>query len=413
MRSMKLLACVLVLVSAWSCKKDDDGDTGSGVVVIAGNGAGTAAVNSDGGSAGTGSIVTDAGGVETDAGGGDTDAGLTPIEAPPEVADVAAALVDGICGAFVACLGSATLTEQLGGEDCKARFNAEFLSGEFAYLQDSIDTARVKLEPSQLAACTSGLKAMGCGIETDSFPDACEKAVAGQVAVGDECVISSDCVGTAYCRTEAECPSHCAALLKAGDSCAKDEECGDALVCQGGKCASPGAETDACEGATGVECGLGLVCWDANDEPVKAGTCNTTDATLSGDEGDECSPGSVLCKDGLSCAYSDSSSTQFACAKAVGSGDKCFLSLPGQCPSDEYCDAADVATEGTCTKKPAEGDDCIAGVRCAPSHVCVPDGSGGGVCRHVQNNGGTCKIDDVCRSGYCNAAKCEPPPVCN
>jgi hypothetical protein len=268
------------------------------------------------------------------------------------------------------------------------------------------------LDSSKVAACSAGIKAMGCGIEADSFPAVCDEAIAGQVAVGDACVINADCVGTAFCKLGAACPSVCTELFGEGDACAKDEECGDDLVCAGGKCAAPAGEGDACEGTTGKACAMGLVCWDATDEPPTAGVCHTTAETLVGALGDECSPGSTLCEEGLSCAYAASSGTQYACKARVGSGDSCLLALPGQCPVDEYCDTANYAEPGTCTPKPGEGEACLVGVKCAPSLVCVPDGKGGGICRPFQNNGGKCAIDDACRSVYCDAATCEPPVAC-
>lgn len=415
MRSMKVLACVLLIVCASACKKseDDGNEAGTGGGTTAGtSGAGTNGGGNDGGTAGTGNTNPDGGTNNTDVDGG-VDSAVPPIEAPPAITELAESIADGVCGALVDCLGQAPLAELLGGESCTTRYTAEFLSADYARLQDSIDAKRVTLDSTKMDACVSGTKAMGCAIQTDNLPAACEDAIKGSVALGEECVIDADCEGTAFCRLEASCPSVCSALLVKDDECTKDGECGDKLACLNGKCTELAGDGDACEGSTGTECAFGFACWDADDDPPKAGECHTNAETQVGDVGDECSPGSVLCKAGLSCAYDGTSTTAFSCKEQVDSGDACNVGLPGQCPSGEYCNAGAISEDGTCVARPGDGDPCPAIGGCAAGHLCVPNGSGGGVCRHFQNNGGACKIDDQCRSGYCNAAVCEPPVACD
>ena len=411
MRSMNVLVCAAFALSLFACQKAQDTAGAAGAGSAAGSNAAGSGSTTDGGSSGSAAVV-DGSVADTDgSANATTDAATPPVEAPPAIADLAAALATGICGGLLDCVGKSKLSDLVGGEACEARVTAELLSGEFAYLQASIDAHRVKLDSTQLDACSSGIKDLGCLIQTDNFPAACEQAVQGQLAVGKTCTISSDCAGTAFCQLDA-CPAHCAELLAAGDQCTKDEECGDNLICLGGKCAVPGHAGAACSGTSGKVCALGFTCWNGTQSVT--GECHSNSDTLVASEGATCEPGGALCKEGLACVYFDTALTNgFHCEKPVASGAKCHQGLPGQCPGSEYCDAAGVTVAGTCKPKPTDGQACVGSGVCAPSFVCVPNGSGGGLCRRIENNGGACKIHAACRSGYCSAAICEPPPVCN
>jgi hypothetical protein len=257
----------------------------------------------------------------------------------------------------------------------------------------------------------SGIKAMGCKVQTDSFPADCETLVEGSVKLGDACTISSDCEGTAFCKMQT-CPAVCSALLAAGDSCKKDEECGDDLVCNAGMCQKPSKQNEACVGTSGKVCAFGYSCWNGTD--TTDGTCHSNAETLAGAKDDTCEPGGVLCMEGLSCVFDGVS--QFHCEEKVGSGGNCHRGLPGQCPAGEFCNTAtqgSVTEMGTCKTLPGDGEDCVQpGGACQAGLVCILETGTTTICRPIHDNGGSCKMDAACRSGYCDAAVCKPPPVC-
>jgi Dickkopf N-terminal cysteine-rich region len=179
-----------------------------------------------------------------------------------------------------------------------------------------------------------------------------------------------------------------------------------------GTCATPGKDDATCAGATGNVCALGWNCWNGTNST--AGTCQTNADTLINAENAACEPGSKLCKEGLSCVFDGAG--DFHCEARVASGAACHRGQPGQCPAGEFCDTAnpmDVTVAGTCKPLPGDGEECAFPGACAPGMVCVPETTSTALCRPIHDNGGACKIDDACRSGYCNAAKCEPPPLCN
>lgn len=412
-KSLLLGLFVIFSTAAIGCSKDDDaaGDAGGGSSAgTSGGGAndgGSSQTDAGGGSAGTGSATQDGG--TSGAGGSGGSGGSGTIDAPPAIAELAEKIAGGICAALLDCVGPTKLTNMVGGEDCTERVKVEFLNGEFAYLQGSIDADRVVVTPTSVDACVAGIEALGCDIETHSFPAACETALEGKVKLGDVCTIDTDCAGTAFCNTDS-CPSVCTALRGAGGSCNSDDECGDDLVCIG-TCQAPQKDGGACAGTTGKVCALGWNCW--NGDSTTAGVCHTNAETLVVAEGKTCEPGSTLCKEGLSCVWDGAAA--FHCEAKVGAGEACRRGLPGQCPSDHYCATSnpkDVTQQGTCELLPGNGKECAYPGVCAPGLVCVPDGTTA-VCRPIHDNGGACKIDAACRSGYCSSTICEAPAVCD
>ncbi len=368
---------------------------------LAGTSAGTSGVSGSGDT--DGSVPDDDGGGEP----GDPDAYVPMLPpADPEILEIATTFAESICVSLEACVGPTKLNELVGREDCELRVAAEFLARDLAVLEQSIQAGRVIYDESMLGACAEGLAAMGCAIATDTFPAACEETIKGTVAIGEACKIDSDCEGAAFCQMTG-CPSLCASLLEEGDSCHRTEDCGDGLLCEAGECARPARANEPCKGPTGKSCALGLNCWGATD--VAAGTCHTNAETLARDEGEVCEPGGVLCKEGLSCVWNGLSN--FHCEKKVAAGALCHPGLPGQCPSDHFCNALDVTAVGTCERLPAGGRPCVANGQCAPGYACVP-GESEPVCARINYNDGACATDAACRSGYCNAGTCEIPPIC-
>jgi hypothetical protein len=268
----------------------------------------------------------------------------------------------------------------------------------------------VLYDAAQLPACLDGVRELGCDVLTDSFPQPCVDVLAGNVPEEGECTIGAECEGTAFCAGAATgmCPSTCTALLAQGAACSANNECGDGLLCTRGTCQAPSRSGEPCGGDSGRTCALGFNCMGSTDTVV--GECVENATVQVGEENDACEPGGTLCREGLSCVFA--SGEDFHCRPRVGSGEACRLGLPGQCPYDEYCDAASVMQEGTCLPLPGDAEPCVLGDVCAPGFACVMEVLGA-LCRPIRDNGGDCAAPQACRSGRCEAGKCAPPPACD
>jgi hypothetical protein len=350
--------------------------------------------------AGSGGNGGNAGAAGMDSGSEPTPFPETPLSELPQ------AFAGAICDALLGCLGEAKLRELTRREGCDAAVEAELRAKDFAHMDSSISAGRVLYDPERLEECLEGIAALECDVLTQTFPAPCTAVLDGNVAVGEECVITADCEGSAFCASDS-CPSKCTALLAEGTSCSGSDQCGDGLDCSGGECIAAAQSGGECGGGSGKACALGLNCKGATDTEV--GTCVANAEIQVGDAGDVCEPGGELCKDGLSCVFDGG--TGFHCEAAVSAGGACHLGLPGQCPSDEYCDATEVTAESTCRKLPGAGEDCVLNGLCKGGLVCVADG-GSNVCHAVADNGGECVSNATCRSDHCASGLCEPPPAC-
>lgn len=416
---MRTLVSALLVLGLIGCGGDDEGSSGmSGQGAgTGGAGAGGAGAGASGGSSGaagmaTGGMGGGAGGSSGSAGeggaGGEGGGGGMPVIVP--LAQVPAQFAGAICDALEACVGPRKLSDLTRGEACDARLTAELEAGELAYIDASITGGRVLYNPEQLEGCLQGIRAMGCAVATDTYPEACVQVIAGNVPQGGACTISSECEGTAFCAGRNACPSTCQPLLSAGAACLSDDECGDGLVCAGGECLALAGEGAACGGNTGVTCALGLGC--INFTETTPGVCTPNAEILSGDVDGACSPAGTLCKEGLSCVPVSAAPEAWRCKAGVAAGEACMLALPGQCPNGYYCDAAGFFVEGTCVALPEDGAPCVlTQLLCAPGFACVVEGSNP-VCRAIKPNGEACSGDAACRSGRCSGGACAPPVVC-
>jgi hypothetical protein len=377
------------------------GSGGSGAQAGRGNDGGATQAGDDASTrGGSGGGSGGGGAVGADSGSDPTPFPDTPLSKLPE------AFAGAICDALSGCLGEAKLRELTRREGCKAAVEAELRAKDFAHMDGSISAGRVLYDPERLEECLEGIAALECDVLTHTFPEPCVAVLDGNVKLGEECVITADCEGAAFCASDS-CPSNCTALLGVGKSCSGDDQCGDGLDCSGGKCIAPAAAGDECGADSGKACALGLNCKGATDTVV--GSCVTNSVVQVGDEGDVCEPGGELCKDGLSCVFDGGNG--FVCEKAVGAGAACHLGLPGQCPNDEYCDATEVTAASTCRELPSAGEECVLNGLCKGGLVCIADG-GSNTCHAIADNGSECASDAACRSNHCESGRCEPPPAC-
>jgi hypothetical protein len=364
------------------------GASGSGAAGDGGSGDGGS------GAAGKGSGGTGAG----SAGSGSTSKPLS------ELSDT---LAGAICDALHTCLGKSALRALTEREDCATRVGAQLRATDFAYLDQAVTDGRVLYDPTSLPDCLDDIRALECDVLSHSLPKSCAAVIGGNVPLDGECVISAECAGTAFCAGGDQCPTHCTALLDAGDACSGDNECSDGLICAAGHCLLPSSDGEPCNGDSGKICRLGFTCQGSTD--VDVGECVENSTVQVGDVNDACEPGGALCKEGLSCVSSGGDA--FHCEAAVGSGGDCHLGLPSQCPIDEYCDATDVTAQSVCRKLPGDGDACVLSGSCAAGLVCVSEDRGS-TCRPIADNCGACSSDAACRSQHCDQGKCMPPPAC-
>jgi len=415
-------ACTLVLAGCPFGSSGGDGDSGEPKVLDSAGGGGGGSGEGDGsghggssggaagqagsmmagrGAGGSGSSTGGSGGTTSDVDGG------TPIPMQVPLADLPDAFADAICRALADCVGPSKLRELTNREDCATAVGAELRAKDFAYMDEAIAAGHVLYDPAQLPACAEGIRALGCGVLTQTFPEPCVQVLEGNVAIDGECSITAECEGTAFCTSGASCPSTCKPLLGAGDACEDDGQCGDVLACVGGECAALSGDGEPCSGDSGKACALGLSCVGSTDTQV--GSCKPNGEVQAGAADEACEPGGTLCQEGLSCVFDGASA--FHCEAAVASGESCHLGLPGQCPVDEYCDTTEVTQAGSCRALPGDGEGCVLGDLCLGGHVCVAEGSTP-TCRAIADNDEPCGSDAVCRSGHCVSGTCEPPPTC-
>jgi hypothetical protein len=324
-----------------------------------------------------------------------------------DVATIAQHLAEAVCGSLLDCVGQQKLTSFIGREPCETRFAGSIGQDDLGSLADSVERGRIHIQEGALEDCYRDTRAMGCRVQTERLPESCQKAIEGQVQSGDTCSIGSDCAGASFCST-GDCPRVCNSRHGADEDCGRDEECENGRICYGGKCKSPAQEGDNCAGNSGAVCPLGLTCMGSTKDT--AGKCARNADVQVGDLGAVCDPSSTLCMEGLSCAFDGSNG--FNCQAPVESGGTCRLSLPSECPNDEYCDAADVMSEGHCRGLPGDGEPCVLGDDCAAGHICLPNGNDTAKCHRLGNLGDACTDNVTCRSGYCENEVCSVRPVC-
>jgi len=431
--------CAALLAGA-SCSKDAEpasSDLAAGAAgtpsatSASGTAAGKSAANGGGAAgrveqAGTGSsVATGAGGSEstvagrasqpgaagaagTQAGEG-ADAGL-PQDLPIDftAAELAEDLAKAVCAALRECLGTQKLTAFVGREQCETRFSASLAQQDFASLEEAAKRGRVKVVRDALEQCYSDTRALGCGIQSERLPASCQRAIAGTAQPGEPCSIGADCTGDSFCPNTA-CSRVCTPRAKAAGSCKRDEECVNGLICLNERCGSAARAGEACAGTAGAVCALGTSC--VGSTKTQSGTCQLNADVQVGALGEACTPGGTLCQEGLSCAFDGGSG--FNCQAAAVSGGVCHLALPGQCPNDAYCSAADVMSEGRCEPLPVEGAACVLSGECAGGHICLASSDGKGVCWKFRNLGEACTRDAMCRSGRCADGHCAAPLACD
>lgn len=327
------------------------------------------------------------------------DAGLKPVMDP--VKPVAQTLARGFCDALVECMGAELALEYLNGQSCSDFLSKQLADREIHFLGVSVQRGRAAVHFDQLDGCAADLKAQGCSVVSSRLPSTCEEAVAGYVAMGDECGINQDCEGTFVCtKDNAQCPGHCTQRVGKGVACTASTECENGLLCRSSKCVSPPIEGDPCSMRMSW-CAPGLVCQGEAGKEV----CSATAKVYTAKENESCDAYGTLCLPELVCV--SQGGREGRCERRAASGGVCGAALPAQCPISEFCkdltspDRVAPGVAGTCTPKPKPGKEC-GDIGCQPGSVCSS-----GMCVAYGVAGDPCVGDGTCYGGKCVDGKCE------
>jgi hypothetical protein len=330
--------------------------------------------------------------------------------------DVPAMYAAALCDAYQDCAGPLLEVFQP-GEDCTA-LNTARIDDSFGPIQDAIDADRIVYDGTHLEACVNDIRGRSCAELMDRETPECEAALRGTVALGGECTLNEECIGSAFCKFDTACPGVCSELLGAGEDCTESNQCASGLDCADDQtCTAPAGPGDVCKGGE-PDCGIGYLCAGADDNANTSGNCRTYDEVFTVATGQPCSFfDGELCQTNLVCeiqSFDAMDGIVATCAPKKGSGQACRLAIPDQCPTDEYCVIVPDTLEGTCTPRPG------AGAPCGPSAldenapiICVAGTAcDGGTCRARAHLGQSCTTDTVCLSEHCDNGTCVSESAC-
>lgn len=332
--------------------------------------------------------------------------------------DVPEQIVQAQCEAFERCLGDFFGLFN-GDVDCVERGRAS-ADDELTRIRRAIDDGRVSYDGELMQECIDGIRDASCDLLNNSRITACERAIEGTVAIGGDCSDLEECEGAAYCKFGSSCPGTCTAYETEGGPCSQDDDvCAEGLVCddETERCVRPAGPGDRCGGGVEAPCGGGQFCAGEDEDNGMAGNCRVASEVFTAKLGEDCDFFTGrLCEKDLSCSIVGFDETtgdlQWMCEATVASGGACNASVPGTCPSGEYCDIPADDFQGTCRSVPADGEPCATDLS-GEATLCGPQsGCDGGTCRALQQIGGTCQSDEVCFSELCVGGVCVSDSRC-
>jgi hypothetical protein len=235
----------------------------------------------------------------------------------------------------------------------------------------SLSTLHLKYDSRVADACLAETQGLTCS-QGLSASTACRNVFIGEVPVGGSCsplafADLSECVPGNQCSTSALCAGSCVPFAKPGEACggATGKDCDVGLSCGLGLsvCVKTGDPGDAC--SLGQPCSGNLIC-EAESGPVESGT--------------------------------DSSAQTGTCKPKPDSGpcyfnDDCSNRCVGASPPD---------STGQCTPRPALGEPCAPGAKecaigayCGVGERCISLPSLGQSCAGNAGEGSEC-LDSYC-----------------
>lgn len=420
------LTAMLALSLACGGGSNTNTDAGSG----GGSGGGTAG---GGGGGGTGGGDGGTGGGS----GGGTGSGYVTGSAAVTVYndkcdDILGAFCDGQtrCGLFASAAGCVSVFGALVPNFCTADERASF------------SDSRAEISGSQADACFNAIRTTSaCGAGAfpgdNIFAPECDTAIRGLVAGGGQCFNQNDCVPTAYCNFNAQCPGTCANKKAAGVAAMSSEECADPnAYIYDGKCAVPVAAGQSCAPVSPAtnqrDCVAGNYCNGSNTcvaLVAATGACVNDEDCVSGHEcvNSTCQPlggataacdnplanGQTVpgCKLDLYCDVAAVNDATGVCKVLEAAGGGCFFD--NQCQSTLYCNGETLfpnPAKGTCATRPGTGGTCSTQIPCGKDLYCATN-----MCAAKKADGQACTgaaANDQCLSGNCDNGTCKPEDNC-
>lgn len=326
--------------------------------------------------------------------------------------DVPQLYAESICEAYLGCIGP-VWDLFLAGQDCVELFQARVEDG-FGEIEAAVEAGRIAYDGTKIQACADELSGKSCAQLLDRESATCRQAMAGTIALSEDCTLDDECAGEAYCKSTDSCPGVCTALEAAGGDCTDDDHCRSGLNCNDDSqtCQAPAGPGDLCNSGE-PDCEPGYFCAGGDEDNAVPGNCRVYEEVFSVTLGSACDfAAGTLCQSNLVCEISIGAMGEIAgtCKNKVGSGQACHVSIPDACPSDEYCalpgdGIAGGILDGTCTPKPGAGEPCAPGLGddklCAAGTACDAD-----TCRSFAHLGQSCSESAVCLSERCEGNTC-------
>ena len=180
-------------------------------------------------------------------------------------------------------------------EECRTNY-AVALASEFESALTAVEVGTMAYQGSQAGACLQALSGLACSegiLGNDAGSAACEKIFVGNVAQGDDCRNSSECVAGACIGVEYDDnyeiigAGTCTPFVPNGASCQSGEECAEGSTCNLEYDDETGEYVGTCEAYRAIgescdynDCVFGAYCDmpTATETGVSTGTCKAEKA---------------------------------------------------------------------------------------------------------------------------------------
>jgi hypothetical protein len=263
-------------------------------------------------------------------------------------------------------------------------------------LHAAIEAGKIRYDSASAVRCLEALAALPCdetSREVRTPIEACERMLAGKLAVGAECSFDAECASGSCneppCLPDTCCVGTCqpTRVAAAGAPCTVDAECEKETFCGSQRTCTPlSGRGEPCR--VDANCAYGFACIGASD--VQDGACRAMPLL------------------GESCPYMRCAEIGALCNGA----SLCVpIGLPGAtCMTDADCSPlALCGPANLCTEVPQLGQPCS--FSCASEAWCSQ-----GTCIAPLENKAPCTADNQCASLYCEEGvafdQCNDRPIC-